>query len=834
MGLMGRGQGIQRRGLVLLTVALLTAGMAWWRVDRAILADLPSPDTLYAHQTNVSTRILDRRGRLLYEIADPHAGRHTPVPLEEIPRYCRQATIATEDASFYTNPGVDPVGILRAVWINLRGGEVLAGGSTITQQLVRNLLLTPQERTERTLIRKLRETILAWRIARTYSKDEVLALYLNEVYYGNLAYGIEAAARTYFGKGAAELDLAECALLAGLPQAPAAYDPLTDPEAARERQRVVLGLMVDQGYITEEQARLAAQERLHFAAAPFPIEAPHFVMFVRAWLEDRFGLEALYTQGLVVTTTLDLDLQRTAEAAIRRHLDRLARVEEGSPLHDVNNAALVALDPRTGEILAMVGSPDYFDPTIDGAVNAALALRQPGSAIKPVTYAAAFDPRRDHPLTPASVLLDVRTVFPTREGRPYVPENYDRRFHGPVSAREALACSYNVPAVRVLQEVGVDQMVALARDLGLSSFDDRDRLGLALTLGGGEVRLLELTGAYGAFANGGRRVEPIGVLEIRDAGGEIRYRADPRPGPQVLDPRVAYLITDILSDNDARAPAFGPRSVLSLSRPAAAKTGTSSDWRDNWTVGYTSQLVTGVWVGNADGRPMVQVSGVDGAGPIWHDFMEAALRGQPVMEFPEPPGLERTRICVPSGLLPTPYCLRTREEVFIAGTGPTQPDDWYRPVQVDTATGLPAGPETPPERVVERVLLIPPAEAWEWARANGWPLPPDPSSLDGGEPTTDQGPALILVSPDPGAVYILSPEVPASYQAIHVAARPSAGARVTKVTLYVDGKPLAVLTAPPYQAVWTLEPGEHRFWAEGVDREDHTLRSEVVVIYVRP
>ena len=809
-----------------------------------LLADLPSPDTLYEHQTGASSRILDRNGRLLYEIADPHAGRHVPVPLEEIPLYCRQATVATEDANFYTNPGVDLRGILRAVWINLRGGEVLAGGSTITQQVARNLLLSPQERSQRTLLRKLRESILAWRTARTFSKDEVLALYLNEVYYGNLAYGMEAAARTYFGKSVRELSLAECALLAGLPQSPALYDPLTDPERARKRQRVVLGLMVEQGYITPEQAELAAQERLHFAATPFPIQAPHFVMYVWNWLEERFGAEALYTGGLVVTTTLDLDLQRTAEEVIRRHLARLAQASEESGLREVNNAALVALDPQTGAILAMVGSPDYFNPDIDGAVNAALALRQPGSAIKPLTYAAAFAPYTDGQadvgatpavaLTPASVILDVRTAFPTREGLPYVPLNYDHRFHGPVSAREALAQSLNVPAVRVLQMVGVDRLVALASDLGMTSFGTGERFGLALTLGGGEVRLLELTAAYAAFASGGRRVEPFGVLEVRDARGYLRYRAPMAPGPQVLDPRVAYLITDILSDERARAPAFGTGSVLNLSRPAAVKTGTSSDWRDNWTVGYVPQLVTGVWVGNADGRPMRDVSGVEGAGPIWHDFMERALRGQPVIPFAEPPGLERVRVCVPSGLLPTDLCPRTREELFIAGTAPTEPDNWYRRFRIDRATGLPAGPDTPPERVEERVYIVPPAEVWEWARANGWPLPPEAALRSTASSTSGELPGLPLVitHPDNGTIYRLSSVVPGAYQAIRVAVRPADGVRVAEVTLYVDDRPLATFTAPPYEVLWTLEAGEHTFRAVGRDEEGRPLQSAPVSIRV--
>ncbi len=834
-------------GAVLL---LLVLGGGIWG-SRLLLADLPSPHALYDHQTGASSRILDRNGRLLYEISDPHLGRHVPVSLEQIPLYCRQATVATEDADFYTNPGVDIRGILRAVWINLRGGEVLAGGSTITQQLARNLLLSPQERSQRTLLRKLRESILAWRIARTYTKDEVLTLYLNEVYYGNLAYGIEAAARTYFGKGVAELSLAECALLAGLPQSPVLYDPLTNLPAARDRQRVVLNLMVEQGYITPEHAELAARERLHFASTPFPIEAPHFVMYVWSWLEQQFGAEALYTDGLVVTTTLDLDLQHTGEAVMRRHLQRLAQASEESGLRDVNNAALVALNPQTGEILAMVGSPDYFNPAIDGAVNAALALRQPGSAIKPLTYAAAFTPGPDgRPLlTPASVIMDVRTAFPTREGLPYVPVNYDHRFHGPVSARDALACSYNVPAVRVLQMVGVDRLVALGNDLGLKSFGTGERFGLALTLGGGEVRLLELTAAYAAFANGGRRVEPFAVLEVRDRHGQLRYRADPRPGPQVLDPRVAYLITDILSDPLARAPAFGTASVLNLSRPAAVKTGTSSDWRDNWTVGYTPQLVTGVWVGNADGRPMQGVSGVEGAGPIWHDFMERALRGQRVIPFEEPPGLERVRVCVPSGLLPTPYCPRTRTEIFLAGTAPTAPDDWYRSLRIDSATGQLAGPDTPPERVVERVYVVPPAELWEWARQNNWPLPPDAAlqALRGAPPTGGGIPSasqsdllagarspLVFTHPDNGTVYRLSPVVPPEYQSIRVAVRPADGVAVAEVTLYADGEALATFTAPPYEVIWTLRPGEHTFLAVGRDETGRSLQSAPVVIQVLP
>jgi membrane peptidoglycan carboxypeptidase len=413
-------------------LAMVIAGIARW-----LTVDLPSPDRLYERAAAPSTRIYDRHGRLLYEILDPHGGAHFSVALTEVPPACVNATIATEDASFYSNPGVDFWAIVRAMWINLRGGEVLSGGSTITQQLARNLLLSPEERTEISLERKLREAILAWRLARTYSKDEILALYLNETYYGNLAYGIEAAARTYFAKSAAELDLAECALLAGLPQLPALYNPLENPDAARARQGVVLGLMVKHGIISQREADLAAVEKMGFASVPFPIEAPHFVMAVRGQLEREFGLEAIYTQGLQVYTTLDLDAQTAAEHIVHYRLEQLAAVREDQPPRNVRNAAVMVMDPRTGEVLALVGSPEYFDPRIDGAVNGALATRQPGSSIKPITYAAAFDPTRPHPLTAATMMVDVRTAYVTREGEPYVPQNYDRQWPGPELLRQA-------------------------------------------------------------------------------------------------------------------------------------------------------------------------------------------------------------------------------------------------------------------------------------------------------------------------------------------------------------------------------------------------------------
>ena len=850
---MARGRFGRIRIIVAVIVVLIfvAIGVLGW-----LMVDLPSPDQLYQRAAAPSTRIYDRHGRLLYEILDPHGGAHTPIPLGQVPAACINAVIATEDNSFYRNPGVDGRAIVRALWINLRGGEILSGGSTITQQLARNLLLSPEERIEISLERKLRESILAWRLARAYTKDEILTLYLNETYYGNLAYGIEAAARTYFAKSAGELDLAECALLAGLPQSPAYYNPLQDPDAAHARQSVVLGLMVKHGYISRQRADLALREKLAFASIPFPIAAPHFVMYVRGQLEREFGLEAIYTQGLQVHTTLDLDAQNAARRIVRHRLEQLADVRANQPPHDVRNAAVVVMEPSTGEVLAMVGSPDYFDPRIDGAVNSTVTTRQPGSSIKPITYAAAFDPRQDAgPLTAATMMVDVRTAYVTREGDPYVPRNYDRQWRGPVLLRQALASSYNLIAVKVLGRVGIERMAALARSMGITTFDDADRFGLALTLGGGEVRLLELTAAYGAFANGGRRVEPVTISRVQDSAGRLMKTWQNAPGARVMDERVAYLITDVLSDNFARAPTFGEGSALRLSRPAAVKTGTTTDWRDNWTVGYTPDLVVGVWTGNSDNEPMQHVSGVVGAAPVWHDVMETLLKGRPAREFVEPPGMVRIEVCADSGLLPATggreqeagrqlaRCPHTISELFIAGTEPTRPDDWHWLFALDARTGLLAGPDCPPHLIVHERYTMYPAQAQDWARAQNIPQPPQNYSplcpgqvavQDAGsrvQQAQDAAP-LILTSPDQGSRYRLSSEIPAEAQQVVVAARPADGVSLRQVTLLADGRPLATLTRPPYQALWPMAVGVHIFTAVGVDGEGNEIEGNRVTVEV--
>jgi len=795
----GRWRGRAGLGVALGLLLAVLVGRAW-------LGPLPDPrEALAQARRPPSVQVTDRAGRVLFTTLSQGQGYALPLPPERIPACLRAATLAVEDASFYTNPGVDWRGIVRAAWLNLRAGRVVAGGSTLTQQVARNLLLPPEERHQRTLRRKLRETWLAWRLTRVLSKDEILALYLNHTYYGGLAYGVEAAARTYFGKPASELTLAECALLAGLPQAPAAYDPFLHPDAARERQKVVLDLMVQQGFITPAQRERAWAEPLVLNPQPHPLQAPHAVWMALTWLAEQQAAGRVPSdRALEVRLTLDLDVQRRAEAAVQRHLARLQA--QGK---EVNNAAVVVVDARTGQVRALVGSADYLDPTIHGALNMAVQPRPTGSAFKPFIYALALEP--DHPpgWTEATVLWDLETVFTTHDGRPYRPRNYDLREHGPVTLRQALASSLNIPAVQALDAVGVERTVARAHALGLSLGSPR-RYDLSLALGGGEVSLLELTAAYTAFADQGRYHPPRLVLEVRDlATGQVRYRPPAPPPRAVWDPRVAWLISDILSDDTARALGFGRYSSLEVGFPAAVKTGTSSGFHDNWTIGYTPQVVVGVWVGHADYRPMQNVDGLTGAGPIWNEIIRALTPApQP---FPQPPGLVQKEVCTLSGQLPTPACPQTHTAWFLQGTEPTEPDTLFRAVVLDAATGLLAGPATPPERRRAAVALdLRDPRAQQWARAHGWPVWADLAAENPTEPAASDG--LALLRPLDGAVYRLDPRLPAAAQRIQVEAAVSGPAR--QVRLGVDEQVLAVLTRPPYRASWALTPGRHRVWAE--------------------
>ncbi len=733
-----------------------------------VASDLPAPDELRSRAANfASTRIYDRTGKELNEVFDPDEGRRTPVKLDGMSPFLVRATIATEDANFYNHPGVDPVGIARAVWQAVQERTTVSGGSTIAQQLVKLVFLSP----ERTWTRKIKEAILAAEITRTYPRDQILEIYLNEIFYGNMAYGIESAAQTYFGKSARELNLPEAALLAGLPQSPAFYDPYTNPEAAKARQAVVLKLMVKHGSITAEEADTAwlAWDAQNIPLVPprYTMDAPHFVVTVREQLERMFGPEILYNGGLQVYTTLDRQLQTIAEDTARSHVARFPAAQH------VTNAAVVALRPQTGEILAMLGSVDFNATEIAGQVNVTTSPRQPGSAIKPLTYLAAFEMDQDW-WTPGTTILDVRTEFPDGAGRPpYVPKNYDDKEHGLVTVRSALANSYNIPAVKTLEHITLTRLIDMARRLGITTLTRPD-YGLSLTLGGGEVTLLELTDAYGALANQGVYLPPVAIQCVLTQEGKLlgysvpedqltipacqeavqRDRSaamiTPTPGRQAVQPAFAYLVTSILSDNAARTPAFGPNSPLRLpgDRPAAVKTGTTNDFRDNWTIGYTPDLVVGTWVGNSDGSPMRGVSGVAGAGPIWNGVMTAALQDTPAVAFPVPPGVNLIEVCADSGTVPGELCPARRSEVFVDGRGPLGAEhDIHRRVRifrVGDAEYL-APPECPDTLVEQREYTVYPPEGRQWAIDHGIPQPPTEIAVN------CQAPEVAIWQPGDGA-----------------------------------------------------------------------------------
>jgi len=836
-----------------LTFAGVSVGLLWLGLYFWLLADLPPISEAEKRMVHPTTQILDRKGRLLYEVVDLDAGKQINLSLDTLPQACIEATLATEDKRFYLHPGFDPISIARAVWQNYRaGGNVVSGGSTLTQQLARNLLLAPEERYQQSLRRKLREAYLAWRLELRYTKNELLALYLNQTYYGNWAYGLEAAGQVFFAKPAAQLSRAECALVTGLIQYPSGYNPLQDPETAKARQLTVLRLMKDAGFIRADEAQTIAAEPLHYKSRLFNIQAPHFVMYVNELLTQKLGLDRLRAGGLRVVTTLDLDLQHAAEDVVRHRLDQLNCRQTPSahsecdatqnPNRRIDNAGAVVLDSHTGAILAMVGSPDYFDERIQGNVNATLVERQPGSAIKPLTYAAALDPRwsgtaGQPALTPASIIADLPTTFYVHDQQgntvPYVPLNYDRLYHGPASVRTALANSYNIPAVKVLDQIGVTTLQRLAMQAGISTFTQK--FGLALTLGGGEVKLLELTAAYGIF-QAGRRVEPKAIVEVSTVGsdewtsniGEGNYRlTDAALSNPLLSPATAYLITDILSDPIARSPAFGENSVLNLPFAAAVKTGTTTDWRDNWTIGYSTARVVGVWVGNADNTPMLDVSGIDGAGPIWHDLMLAAHPTSPA-PFVRPADIEEVKICAPSGLLATEACPRTRRERFILGTAPVARDDQFQLVTIDRATGLRATATTPQERTQPRIYWMLAPEYHDWMVSQGIAFAPPADTLQPvAAPTTHNTRPLVLTTPTDRTAYQIHPGMIEERQRIKVAGYSVDGQAWAELRLVKDGMVLAQATqATRISAWWRLEPGNHHFWLEGVrTRGEATISS---------
>jgi len=621
-----------------------------------IVKDLPSPELLRTNLPFLSTKILDRNGRLLYQIYRDE--NRSLIELSDLPPHLIQATIASEDKDFYHHFGISVSGIARAARNNL-SGNYLQGGSTLTQQLVKNALLTP----EKTITRKLKEVVLSLWTERLYSKNQILEMYFNYVPYGGTAYGVESASRQYFGKSATDLTLAESAFLAGLPVSPTTLSPFgAHPYLAKSRQSQVLDRMVEENYLSPDLALSAKNETIALRPQETNILAPHFVMYIKDLLVQEFGEHLVSHGGLEVTTTLDLDTQQILENEIDLELAKIKSL-------NVNNAAGLVLSPKSGEIIAMVGSHDFFDTKGDGQVNVVLQPRQPGSSIKPLTYALAFM----NGFRPNSIIEDSPICFKVKGQAPYCPKNYDGSFHGNVTLRTALASSYNIPAIKLLNTLGVDNLVKLAREMGISTWENSSRFGLSLTLGGGEITMLDLASAYSVFANYGTKVPLISILSIKQANGQSIIPTV-KEKKQVLTPEIAYQISDILSDRNARAPAFGTNSILNIpAHQVAVKTGTTNSLRDNWTIGYTEDLLLAAWVGNNDNTPMSNIaSGITGASPIWSNTMKKLLKSSPDIAFVPPANLVPVKLCPKDG---KPYCdnqcsLPPKIEYFVKGTEP--------------------------------------------------------------------------------------------------------------------------------------------------------------------
>ncbi|HUS60030.1 MAG TPA: transglycosylase domain-containing protein [Nevskiaceae bacterium] len=663
-----------------------------------IFKDLPSPTRLSSYPYPASTLIFDRNGEILYEI---YAEKNrVPVKLADLPEHVKWATIASEDKDFYRHHGFDFRGMLRAIY-NTIFRRSLQGGSTLTQQLVKNALLTPQ----RTLKRKIREAILTFGTEIIYSKDEILQMYLNQAPYGGTAWGIEAASQTYFGKHARDLNLAETALLAGLPASPTRFSPFgAHPELTKLRQERVLKRMAEEGYIKQQDSEQALKEELNFAPAAIGIKAPHFVLYVKDLLVEKYGQAVVEQGGLKVTTTLDLDLQNFSQQTIASEVAKLKRLK-------VSNSAALVTNPKTGEILAMVGSKDYFDQEIDGNVNVTLRPRQPGSAIKPINYALALEKKL---ITPATVLNDIPTCFRVT-GQPfYCPVNYDGQFHGPVQARFALGSSYNLPAVKVLALNGLGDFIKKATEMGITTFKDPSQYGLSLTLGGGEVMMYDMAQAFSGFANLGIRQDLWAIKKVEARDDKVLYEHPEKEGPRVLPMEVAYLINHILLDNNARSAAFGASSWLVVKNhpEVSVKTGTTNDLRDNWTIGWTPSILVVTWVGNNDNSPMSWVaSGVTGASPIWNKIMRHTLEGKEEQWPLKPEGIVGSHVCALSGKKPqTESPCQTRFEYFLKDNVPGEIENLKQFVEIDKTTGQLATNKTPPENkeLQERQIIIDP------------------------------------------------------------------------------------------------------------------------------
>ena len=795
--------------------------------------DLPDPNTV-VRKTGFSTRITDRSGTILYDLFMDE--RRTPIAIDQVPKYLQHATVAIEDKDFYNHAGVDPLTPFRITWNYFRQGK-LAGGSTLTQQLVKNVLLS----SERSVTRKLREVILATQIERQFSKEQILQMYFNEAPYGGTAVGVGAAAEVYFNKPVKDLSLTESAILAGLPQRPSAYSPYsgkTDTDGTplwQVRTRGVLRRMREDGYITKDQEEFALAElpSVQFNNQAVKIRAPHFVMYVKEKLEELYGAEMVEQGGLRVTTSLDLAFQDKAQSIVAKEIEGVTRF-------NITNGSAVVMDPNSGEILAMVGSKDYFAKDYDGQFNVATdGLRQPGSSIKPMTYLLAL--RKG--LTPGSMIADTPTQFVPKEGDDvYEPRNYDGKFHGPVSMRVALASSLNIPAVKLLARVGVENMLRSAYDMGFVTLEptpeNMRRFGLSVTLGGGEVHLLDTVTAYSAFANGGTKISPVAILKVEDRNGKVIYESKPVKGKQVVTPQEAFLINHMLSDNSARSLTFGPNSLLNFGgRAVAVKTGTTNNRKDNWTVGWSRNTMVGVWVGNNNNSEMTNVaSGVTGASPIWRKIMnEAITGGRKVEDWVIPAGVEAVRVDAVSGY-PAHDGFPEKAEYVMQNTLPSLPDPIHSKIKVCKSDGklasevdIQRGDYDEKEFVVMRE-----ADAYSKDGVNRWQAGIDQwiASLAADQQPLYKPPTELCGTKDQIVVNIKSPGDKQTLSTTEVVVEISTASEgdIDRVEVFANGSLKATTKERPYKATLSLPAGRYVLSARAVRTDGKDARSSDVLI----
>lgn len=768
---------------------------------------IPLPQQDFSKQSVHSLRVYDRNGILLREFLNDEEGRGQWKPLSAIAPDMLNATIAVEDRRYWHHPGVDPLAIIRAVYENIKAGGMKVGGSTITQQVLRNIYHRP-----RTIVNKAVEAWQALRLERMMTKNEILEQYLNRAPYGNQLTGIEAASRYYFQKPASNLSLAEAAFLAGLPNSPTSLNPYQNLKATLQRQKIVLHRMLDQDLVSQDAYDRATLQPVQLTPPEVNFRAPHAVQMAEAQFHDRPDVAS-------IALTIDYPLQQNIQWALRSHLAQLKR-------KNVTNAAVVVIENKTGAIRALIGSADFFNQDIEGQVNGATALRQPGSSIKPFMYVRALE----GPFTPASVLPDLPTHIPDDRGD-YIPENYDKRYHGPVRLRTALACSYNVPAVRTIQVVGIGTLYQSMQMVGITSLTEPvEYYGYGLTLGNAEVSLLELTNAYRTFANRGawspsRFIKSVSSIDGQPVStlDDVREHENPR---QVYDERAAYLITDILKDYVARRPAFG--NAFHFPFDCAVKTGTTKDYRDNWTLGYTTEYTVGVWAGNFNASPMHGVSGVTGAGQIFYDVMMLVHEHSTPADFSIPDGLVQVAVCPVSGLLPNANCGKTIKDWFIRGKEPRDRCMIHQAFRVTTESGV----------AINRVYEMFPPEYQTWVREERIPQPPGgaihiastKSEIANGESeigrsvtsnsqSSIRNPQLRrsfrILSPNSGDIFKIDPVLRPEYQTIKIVA--AVPQQLSSVTLVVNKK--EKLPYDPSGVWWTLKKGTQRLQLEARDKK---------------